>query len=97
MADRLLSLIRAVLTRHVHGYPEGMVSIIFLIKLLMHRKHLSLKAGPCSDNSGTLMFAEIETVLESSSVQEIFDEIAAVKYIVWDRCVHFKHSQIYNI
>ena len=30
------------------------------------------------------MFSEIETILLSSSVQEIFDEIAAVKYIIWD-------------
>lgn len=33
------------------------------------------------------MFSEIETVLESSSVQEIFDEVAAVKYIIWDKWV----------
>jgi hypothetical protein len=41
-------------------------------------------AGPCSANSGTLMFSEIETILETSSAQIVFDEVAAVKYVVWD-------------
>ncbi|KAF8961088.1 hypothetical protein BDZ97DRAFT_2077079 [Flammula alnicola] len=40
--------------------------------------------GPCSDNSGTLMFSEIQSILQSTSVQVVFDEVAAVKYIIWD-------------
>ncbi|KAF9480725.1 hypothetical protein BDN70DRAFT_992516 [Pholiota conissans] len=42
------------------------------------------KAGPCSNNAGTLMFSEIQTILKTSSAQLIFDEVAAVKYIIWD-------------
>lgn len=40
--------------------------------------------GPCSLNSGTLMFSEIETIINANSLNPIFDEDAAVKYIVWN-------------
>ncbi|KAJ7465727.1 glycosyl hydrolases family 18-domain-containing protein [Mycena latifolia] len=42
-------------------------------------------AGPCSANAGTLMFAEIEDIISSvGSDQLVFDEAAAVKYLVYD-------------
>ncbi|KZS89652.1 hypothetical protein SISNIDRAFT_489074 [Sistotremastrum niveocremeum HHB9708] len=40
--------------------------------------------GPCSDNSGTLMFSEIETVLLDPTANAVYDEVAAVKYVTWD-------------
>ncbi|PPQ76922.1 hypothetical protein CVT26_001383 [Gymnopilus dilepis] len=42
------------------------------------------KAGPCSANSGTLMFAEIESIISSTGVAAQVDEVAAVAYITWD-------------
>ncbi|KAJ6484663.1 hypothetical protein C8R45DRAFT_1214695 [Mycena sanguinolenta] len=42
-------------------------------------------AGPCSANPGTLMFSEIETIVQSAGTAElVFDEVAAVKYLVYD-------------
>ncbi|CAK5269218.1 unnamed protein product, partial [Mycena citricolor] len=40
--------------------------------------------GPCSANSGTLMFSEIEQIIAQNSLQPILDPDAAVKYIVWN-------------
>ena len=40
--------------------------------------------GPCSQNSGTLMFSEIESIINGSSLSPIFDSVDAVKYIVWN-------------
>ncbi|KAJ7779317.1 glycoside hydrolase superfamily, partial [Mycena maculata] len=44
-------------------------------------------AGPCSANPGTLMYTEIEDILASvgnSTNQLVFDEAAAVKYLVYN-------------
>lgn len=41
-------------------------------------------AGPCSANPGTLMFTEIESIINSNNLEPTFDEAAAVKYIVWN-------------
>jgi GH18 family chitinase len=40
--------------------------------------------GPCSLNSGTLMFSEIENIISENSLTPSFDEAAAVKYITWN-------------
>uniref|UniRef100_A0A8H7XM16 GH18 domain-containing protein n=1 Tax=Psilocybe cubensis TaxID=181762 RepID=A0A8H7XM16_PSICU len=41
--------------------------------------------GECSLNSGTLMFSEIQKLLDSTSnAIPVFDEAAAVKYITWN-------------
>ncbi|EPS96901.1 hypothetical protein FOMPIDRAFT_1080285, partial [Fomitopsis schrenkii] len=40
--------------------------------------------GPCTNNAGTLSFAEIEAVISSNDLQPVLDEDAAVKYVVWD-------------
>ncbi|KAJ6484674.1 hypothetical protein C8R45DRAFT_1214705 [Mycena sanguinolenta] len=41
--------------------------------------------GPCSGNAGTLMFSEIENIVASTgSDQLVFDEAAAVKYLVYN-------------
>ncbi|KDR74915.1 hypothetical protein GALMADRAFT_141231 [Galerina marginata CBS 339.88] len=42
------------------------------------------KEGPCSGNSGTLMFAEIESILTSTQQTPTIDEDAAVAYVSWD-------------
>ncbi|KAK7056119.1 chitin-binding type-1 domain-containing protein [Favolaschia claudopus] len=51
--------------------------------------------GPCSANSGTLMFSEIETIIAQNGLNPIFDEAAAVKYIVWndDQWVSYDDAQ----
>lgn len=42
-------------------------------------------AGPCSANPGTLMFTEIEDIIASVGADQlIFDEAAAVKYLVYN-------------
>ncbi|KAJ6608966.1 hypothetical protein B0H10DRAFT_2066126 [Mycena sp. CBHHK59/15] len=46
-------------------------------------------AGPCSGQSGILMYAEIQSILNQvddsgSTPSPVFDEDAAVKYVVWD-------------
>ncbi|KAJ6579226.1 hypothetical protein DFH09DRAFT_1447553 [Mycena vulgaris] len=46
-------------------------------------------AGPCSGQSGILMYAEIQSILNQvdgsgSKPSPVFDEDAAVKYVVWD-------------
>ncbi|KAJ7488142.1 hypothetical protein FB451DRAFT_1226548 [Mycena latifolia] len=46
-------------------------------------------AGPCSGQSGILMYAEIQSILKQeddsgSTPSPVFDEDAAVKYVVWD-------------
>ncbi|KAJ6460467.1 hypothetical protein C8R47DRAFT_994030, partial [Mycena vitilis] len=42
-------------------------------------------AGPCSANAGTLMFSEIEDIIASvGNDQLVFDEAAAVKYLVYN-------------
>ncbi|GJJ07068.1 hypothetical protein Clacol_001267 [Clathrus columnatus] len=41
-------------------------------------------AGPCSGNPGTLMFSEIESIINDNDLEPTFDEAAAVKYIVWN-------------
>ncbi|KAJ7021249.1 hypothetical protein C8F04DRAFT_973044 [Mycena alexandri] len=51
-------------------------------------------AGPCSANAGTLMFAEIEDIISSvGSDQLVFDEAAAVKYLVYDEYVVYDDQQ----
>lgn len=73
----------AVLSPHVHGFLAETVGLMVRISMpISQRKKYA--AGPCSANSGTLMFSEIETILETSSAQTVFDEVAAVKYVVWD-------------
>ncbi|KAJ7140504.1 hypothetical protein C8R43DRAFT_892711, partial [Mycena crocata] len=51
--------------------------------------------GPCSANSGTLMFSEIETIISQNGIQPVFDEAAAVKYITWnnDQWVSYDDAQ----
>ncbi|KAJ6483444.1 hypothetical protein C8R45DRAFT_830574, partial [Mycena sanguinolenta] len=42
-------------------------------------------AGPCSANPGTLMFSEIETLVNSNGTDQlVFDENDAVKYLVYN-------------
>lgn len=41
--------------------------------------------GECSLSSGTLMYSEIEKLLDTTSdLIPVFDEVAAVKYITWN-------------
>ncbi|KAJ7807344.1 hypothetical protein B0H14DRAFT_3091266 [Mycena olivaceomarginata] len=51
--------------------------------------------GACSANSGTLMFSEIETIITQNGLNPVFDEAAAVKYIVWnnDQWVSYDDAQ----
>ncbi|KAJ6538818.1 hypothetical protein DFH09DRAFT_1249584 [Mycena vulgaris] len=51
--------------------------------------------GPCSANSGTLMFSEIEAIITQNGLQPTFDEVAAVKYITWnnDQWVSYDDAQ----
>ncbi|KAJ7062148.1 glycosyl hydrolases family 18-domain-containing protein [Mycena amicta] len=55
--------------------------------------------GPCSANSGTLMFSEIETIIAQDGVQSVFDEVAAVKYIIWnnDQWVSYDDAQTFEM
>ncbi|KAJ7203385.1 hypothetical protein GGX14DRAFT_309849, partial [Mycena pura] len=42
-------------------------------------------AGPCSVSPGTLMYTEIEDIVNSNAVNDvIFDSVAAVKYVVYN-------------
>lgn len=44
--------------------------------------------GPCSGNAGTLMYAEIASILtQTSGISPSLDSDAAVKSIVWDKYV----------
>lgn len=42
--------------------------------------------GPCSGpaSAGTLMFSEIESIINTNGLEPVFDEAAGVKYIVWN-------------
>ncbi|KAL1968102.1 hypothetical protein VTN77DRAFT_2232 [Rasamsonia byssochlamydoides] len=43
------------------------------------------KAGPCSNEAGTLIDAEIDAILKNNTaIMPVLDEIAAVKYFAWD-------------
>ncbi|KAJ7864427.1 hypothetical protein B0H14DRAFT_3443479 [Mycena olivaceomarginata] len=47
------------------------------------------KAGPCSGQSGILMYNEIQSILSTkdnsgNTPSPVFDETAGVKYVVWD-------------
>ncbi|KAJ7864454.1 hypothetical protein B0H14DRAFT_2736332 [Mycena olivaceomarginata] len=63
------------------------------------------KAGPCSGQSGILMYNEIQSILNQSpdsgaeARMPIFDEDAAVKYVVWDsnQWVSFDDSESFAI
>ncbi|KAF9465227.1 hypothetical protein BDZ94DRAFT_1307367 [Collybia nuda] len=52
-------------------------------------------AGICSLNSGTLMFAEIETIITQLSLEPVLVEADAIKYIVWndDQWVSYDDTQ----
>ncbi|KAF9559713.1 hypothetical protein CPC08DRAFT_505392 [Agrocybe pediades] len=41
--------------------------------------------GPCSASSGTLMFSEIENIISANSLSPTYDDVDAVKYIVWNQ------------
>ncbi|PPR00468.1 hypothetical protein CVT24_004529 [Panaeolus cyanescens] len=42
------------------------------------------KEGPCSANSGTLMFSEIESILTTTQAEPVIDDTAAVAYVTWE-------------
>ncbi|EIN13861.1 hypothetical protein PUNSTDRAFT_140302 [Punctularia strigosozonata HHB-11173 SS5] len=51
--------------------------------------------GVCSLNSGTLMFSEIEQIIDDNNLIPVFDDIDAFKYITWneDQWVSYDDSQ----
>ncbi|KAF5312214.1 hypothetical protein D9619_003681 [Psilocybe cf. subviscida] len=54
--------------------------------------------GPCSGNSGTLMWSEIESVLTAVQKPPNIDEVAAVAYISWgNQWVSFDTDQTFAI
>jgi GH18 family chitinase len=57
------------------------------------------KEGPCSGNSGTLMWAEIESILTDIQQAPKIDEDAAVAYITWDdnQWVSYDTDQTFRI
>ncbi|KAK7014298.1 chitin-binding type-1 domain-containing protein [Favolaschia claudopus] len=55
--------------------------------------------GPCSANSGTLTYAEIENIINQNNLQATFDEEAAVKYVTWngDQWVSYDDAETFKI
>ena len=55
--------------------------------------------GVCSLNSGTLMFTEIESIINANSLSPTFDSEDAVKYIVWndDQWVSYDDSETFQM
>lgn len=41
--------------------------------------------GPCSQNSGTLTYREIQHIIKQRGLRPVHDTVAAVKWITWDR------------
>lgn len=41
-------------------------------------------AGPCSQSAGTLINAEIDTIIAENNLTPVLDKTAAIKYITWD-------------
>ncbi|KAK3390167.1 glycosyl hydrolases family 18 protein-like protein [Podospora didyma] len=41
--------------------------------------------GPCSANSGTLTYREIQEIIKTHSLTPVHDTVAAVKYITWNQ------------
>lgn len=41
------------------------------------------KAGPCSKAAGTLIDAEIDTIISQNKLKPVLDKTAAIKYITW--------------
>ncbi|KAM7196715.1 putative glycosyl hydrolases family 18 protein [Naviculisporaceae sp. PSN 640] len=41
--------------------------------------------GPCSANSGTLTYREIQDIIERHKLTPVHDKVAAVKYITWNQ------------
>jgi len=41
--------------------------------------------GPCSQNSGTLTYREIQHIIQQRRIKPVHDRVAAVKWITWDR------------
>ncbi|KAJ9205070.1 CAZyme family GH18 [Paecilomyces variotii] len=40
-------------------------------------------AGPCSNSAGTLINAEIDTIISQNNLKPVLDKTAAIKYITW--------------
>ena len=49
-------------------------------------------AGPCSANSGTLMYSEIMSIINNDGVEATLDETAAVEYIVFEGYIRFRFA-----
>jgi hypothetical protein len=56
-------------------------------------------AGPCTNNPGTLSFAEIGDIINNHGLEPILDEEAAVKYIVWndDQWVSYDDAESFKL
>lgn len=55
--------------------------------------------GECTDNSGTLSYAEIQEIITVNDLIPVLDEDAAVKYITWDsdQWVSYDDSETFNL
>lgn len=51
-------------------------------------------AGPCSDNVGTLMWSEIQTILNGADANVVFDADAAVEMLTFGECVLYYFSLV---
>lgn len=60
---------------------------LFVWLMLMLSQVSGANAGPCSANSGTLMYAEIMSIIADNDIQPALDPVAAVESIVWGTCV----------